>query len=203
MRSLFGTHWEELERLEFSQETWWHNWIFDKGSLTKSIQQCCKGLFSVEVLTHHFESVADFASAELDISCGETVLHREVLLCDEQEPLVFACSLLPERALCGRYDELRELGTRPLGHWIFTEPVLTRHKMTYTRLMAEDTLFNRIHNDYAFSGALFGRKTLFTGALKPFLVSEFFLPGLQSRIRYDPTALYTPDSKQSPLPTGS
>jgi len=153
----------------------------EQGSLTQSIQQVCQQNFHVRVLSHEWITTPNFACAALHTTPEESLLHRQVLLCDGDIPLVFACSLLPEAALQGAYAELRTLGSRPLGHWIFSEPVLKRHSMHYAAPPSSASLFTAIYPMLKQRATLVGRKTLFTGAAKPLLVSEFFLPSLRER----------------------
>ncbi|MCB1757127.1 MAG: chorismate lyase [Gammaproteobacteria bacterium] len=181
MRSLFGENWHEIEDAEALEKHWASAWILEQGSLTECVRACCRDEFQVKVLCHRFIEAPVFASQALAIDAGTSVLHREVLLCDGESPLVFACSLLPESALVGRYEELRQLGTRPLGHWIFSKPALHREEMLYATLPSDKVLFARLREVETLPDTLIGRKTLFTGASKPFLVSEFFLPALQER----------------------
>lgn len=187
MDSLFGKHWHTLaKQVDIAQDDhpdpWVTAWLQDQGSLTKRIQQVCTQGFNVGVLTHQFIVAPESALDSLQLNTGDRVLHREVLLCDGGEPLVFACSLLPEKALQGRFAALCNMGSQPLGHWIFKEPALQRGTMQITHLQGDSELFERLTLYKADRpGRLWGRKTLFTGAKHPFLVSEFFLHALKFR----------------------
>lgn len=176
MQDLFTTTWQATLPPTAS---WQAPWLVATGSLTQRLQQICQREFKVKVLKHQFIAAPAFICEDLVIQPTERVLQREVLLCDGEEPLVFACSLLPEAALQGRYQELRTLGSRPLGHWIFSEPVLKRQTILFAELSSLATLFQNL--DKPTAAYLLGRKTLFVGADKPLLVSEFFLPALKAR----------------------
>lgn len=176
MQDLFAPYWQTTLPATASWQT---PWLLTAGSLTQGLQQVCRAEFKVQVLKHEFVPAPEFICEDLSVLPNESVLQRAVLLCDGDEPLVFAYSLLPETALTGRYQELRALGSRPLGHWIFSEPVLKRQSMLFAELSVSTDLFKNLAAPTAIS--LFGRKTLFIGADKPFLVSEFFLPALQTR----------------------
>lgn len=176
MKDLFTATWETMPP---QTATWQTPWLLAIGSLTQRLQQVCHHEFKVQVLKHEFISAPIFMSEDLVMPPQARVLQREVLLCDGDKPLVFACSLLPEAALHGRYQELRTLGSRPLGHWIFSEPVLKRQTMLFADLPSSLDLFQNLPTPTVSS--LLGRKTLFIGAAHPFLVSEFFLPNLQAR----------------------
>lgn len=180
MHALFTTLWQTLPPKTL---TWQTPWLLATGSLTQRLQQVCQQEFKVQVLKHEFIAAPEFICEDLNVRPKDQVLQREVLLCDGEEPLVFACSLLPEAALQGRYQALKELGSRPLGHWIFSEPVLKRQTMLFTELPSRATLFQNLNTPSAISPSmsLWGRKTLFVGAAKPLLVSEFFLPALKRR----------------------
>lgn len=176
MKDLFIVTWQATMP---QSATWQAPWLLATGSLTQRLQQVCRNEFKVMVLKHEFILAPDFICAELVMQPQERVLQREVLLCDGDQPLVFACSLLPEAALHGRYQALRELGSRPLGHWIFSEPVLNRKTLLFAALSSKAALFQNL--SMSTETLLLGRKTLFVGADKPFLVSEFFLPALQTQ----------------------
>ncbi|WP_298610104.1 chorismate lyase [uncultured Thiothrix sp.] len=175
MQDLFISNWQAIPPATAS---WQLPWLLAPGSLTQRLQQVCQQVFKVEVLKHEFIPAPEFICEDLVIQPKQQVLQREVLLCDGEEPLVFAYSLLPEAALHGRYQELRELGSRPLGHWIFSEPVLKRQIMLFAELSSRARLFQNLN--LPTETRLLGRKTLFVGADKPLLVSEFFLPALQA-----------------------
>ena len=165
-------------------------------SLTERLRAVCVHELQVKVLTHQFVTASATACATLALPEASLVLQREVLLCDGDTPLVFACSLLPEAALVGRYSELRELGARPLGHWIFAEPILKRSTMHYCTITGHHPFLATLHNPILLpTDTLWGRKTLFTGTNKPLLVSEFFLPALA----HYPTPLYMETTYDYPL----
>ncbi len=181
MDALFSQHWKALPRSQGKDFGWYNQWVYDQGSLTEKLSSICTGELSVKVLHHSFVDCTEKASKALNITTGTSVLHREVMLCDGDSPLVFASSLLPEIALKGRFDELRYLGSRPLGHWIFSEPILTRSEIHTIDLPSDSYLFSRLSPKPRNNSIISGRKTLFTGPDKPFLVSEFFLPSIQER----------------------
>jgi chorismate--pyruvate lyase len=100
------------------------------------------------------------------------------LLCDER-PWVFARSLIPARTLRGRGRRLTQLGTRPLGQVLFTDPGVRRGPVEIARI----AVGQRLHQQ-AFAGlaeppdAIWGRRSVFWIEERPLLVCEIFLPGL-------------------------
>ncbi|MGB0865004.1 MAG: chorismate--pyruvate lyase family protein [Granulosicoccaceae bacterium] len=150
-------------------------WLSSRGSLTTKLTAACQSGFKVQLLHQHLCFATEAAADALGLECGAPLLHREVLLQDGDRPLVFACSLLPEIALNNQYEELRQLDERPLGHWIFAEPALTRARVCFAALSTQDNLFVRVPSLHQESPPCWGRVTYFQGAAAPLLVSEFFL----------------------------
>lgn len=150
-------------------------WLSTQGSLTQRLTAACEVGFGVRLLHQTLAFASERAAAELRVEAGEPLLHREVLLRDGDKPLVFACSLLPEAALHGPYEALRQLDERPLGQWIFAEPALQRAQLRHFAVDAADPLFARLPEELRRESPIWGRATRFHGAAKPLLVSEFFL----------------------------
>jgi chorismate--pyruvate lyase len=104
-------------------------------------------------------------------------LLREVhLLCDEQ-PWVFAHSVIPVQTLTGRHRRLAHLGERPLGAVLFSDKTLRRERVEITCILPGQRLFNEATAvlDCA-PEDIWGRRSLFFVDDHPLLVSEFFLP---------------------------
>lgn len=169
---LFSSDWASTvdKAPELLQE-----WLLAQGSLTEKLTAACQSDFNVELLHQTLSFATEAAAAALGVDEGSTLLHREVLLKDGDKPLVFACSLLPEVALSGRFEELRQLDERPLGQWIFAEPALQRSRMGFAVIPADAALFVRLPEQHTSGAPLWGRATYFSGAAAPLLVSEFFL----------------------------
>jgi len=151
------------------------DWLFDPSSLTARLKNHCQN-FRVEVIGQQLEACqADEANSA--IKTGEQVLVREVVLyCDEQ-PQVFARSLLPLKSLTGEEQQLAHLGTQPLGQVLFNNPQLERQSI-------EVESFNKNSAVSKFSSKLgltpehnlWGRRSLFVLNKKPIMVAEVFLP---------------------------
>ena len=169
---LFSTDWSSSAE---SASTLMQEWLVSQGSLTEKLKATCQNSFKVELLHQTLCFATEAAANALAIDEGSALLHREVLLKDGNKPLVFACSLLPEVALVGRFEELRQLDERPLGHWVFAEPALQRSRMEFAEIAADDPLFVRIPAQQQDDELIWGRVTYFSGAVAPLLVSEFFL----------------------------
>jgi chorismate--pyruvate lyase len=152
-------------------------WLLDPTSLTRRMQQRCAGRFRVRLSRQGWGRPMRDESRALDMEHRHYALLREVhLLCDEQ-PWVFAHSVIPAQTLTGRYRRLARLGERPLGAVLFSDKTLRRGSLEITCITPGQRLFNEatVLLDSAPEG-IWGRRSVFFVDDHPLLVSEFFLP---------------------------
>lgn len=98
---------------------------------------------------------------------------REVLLCHQGQPLVFAHSLIPQTTELHRHRSLAKLGNQPLGQWLFQQPHIERQSISYKKLRPSHPLFRRIPN--AKEPHYWARRSWFKLGKEGLLVSEVFL----------------------------
>jgi chorismate--pyruvate lyase len=92
---------------------------------------------------------------------------------------VFARTVIPRDTLVGSNRRLTRLKTRPLGAVLFADPGMERGPVEIARLTPCDRLFPAATRRLASAPeAIWGRRSLFTLAGKPLLVSEIFLPDI-------------------------
>lgn len=154
-------------------------WLLDAGSLTRRLRQACSGRFRVRVLDQRWTRPSRDEARVLGLRWDARAWTREVqLLCDDQ-PWVFARTLIPATTLRGRGRRLTALGTKPLGAVLFADPDVWRGPVEIARIAAGQRLHRR-----AFAGlaeppeAIWGRRSVFRIDGDPLLVSEIFLPAL-------------------------
>lgn len=155
------------------------DWLLDPNSLTARLKRHCQK-FHVEVLGQQVEPCAT-NEANYEISVGEDVLVREVLLYCDNVPQVFARSLLPLASLTGAEKALANLGDQPLGQVIFNDPSLERKNIELAFFDQQSSvahLAERLGLDLALNAAkiMWGRRSTFLLHHKPFIVAEVFLP---------------------------
>ena len=144
----------------------WQDWLSDAGSLTQLISNKTKSSVSVEVLTDHKQNLLK------DEAClFRQPLHRcrirEVYLCVNDVPVVFARSVLPTSSSTGINRDVLQLGSKPLGEVLFKKgkaPILLRQITEVP-------------------GLGWGRRSLYQLRGHPILISEFFLPELLTQIQ--------------------
>lgn len=152
------------------------DWLLDKNSLTVRLKQHCQQ-FRVEVLGQQIQT-CDVNEANDVIVAGEQVLVREVLLyCDEQ-PQVFARSLLPLSSLTGAEQVLANLGTQSLGQVLFNNPSLERQSIEISSFDSHSSVAKLAMSlQLTAEKTLWGRRSIFMLERKPLMVAEVFLPG--------------------------
>jgi chorismate--pyruvate lyase len=152
-------------------------WLHDRGSLTQRIRERC-GRFDVRPVRGGLARIAFDESAVLGIAPHQLAWSREVFLCADGQPVVFAHSACAVQHLRGAWTAVRGLGNQPLGALLFAHPQVERRPLHYKSLHAHHPLYRSAAA--AVPGAtpdrLWARRSLFTLHGAPLLVTEVFLP---------------------------
>lgn len=171
------THWKSAS--DYSSHEHLHerllDWLLDPSSLTARLKKHCDE-FRVEVLGQQIIRCSA-AEANDDITVGEEVLVREVLLFCDNKPQVFARSLLPLKSLTGEEKKLAKLGSQSLGQVLFNDPNLIRKRIEITALASAHSLSALVSElNLSSTQPLWGRRSIFILQNKPIMVAEVFLP---------------------------
>lgn len=147
------------------------NWLLDTGSLTERLQSLCRHfelhLLGQQTLTLQ-QDEAQLLQADPQ---GGDYQVREVLLCGEGQPWVFARSVIPQQWCQG---ELAQLGNKPLGKIIFNDDRFQRQPFDLCTVRAAELLSQLPHQTG--NQQLWGRRSLFTYQGYKMIVAEVFLP---------------------------
>jgi chorismate--pyruvate lyase len=154
-------------------------WLTDPGSLTGRLLAACPGQFRVRVLAQGWGRVLNSERRALGLRRSGMALIREVELQCDDEPWVFARTVIPASSLKGPARRLMLLGERPLGAVLFADPTTERGRTEVARLDARHALFQDACGERSRPpDNLWGRRTLFCFRGKPLLVNELFLPDI-------------------------
>lgn len=152
-------------------------WLRDTGSLTLRIRQRCEN-FSVRNVRSGLARIALDESALL--KTAPLAWSREVFLCADQQPVVFAHSTCAAHQLRGAWIAVRELGNQPLGGVLFSHPQVIRQPLHFKALHPRHPLYCRAAAVLVNPpGRLWARRSLFYLHGAPLLVTEVFLPEIQ------------------------
>jgi len=108
---------------------------------------------------------------------AHSALVRQVLLCCDEQPLVYARTVIPVTTIQGAQRRYANMGNRPLGAMLFADRTMRREAVEVSMLPAAHEA-----NQYTNSNdPIWGRRSVFRVSGKPLLVSEYFLPELLMR----------------------
>lgn len=180
-RTLLEPHWSDWSQRRYGDlPIAAQAWLRDTGSLTRRvIQHCGNGAFRVRLVKQGWGKPLNSERQALHIRPGRLALVRDVtLLCDDS-PWVFARTIIPVKTLKGPARRLMQLGERPLGAVLFSDPKVSRGSTLIAKLTPGHTLFEAASEHLQQTPALlWGRRTLFFVGHRPILVNELFLPDL-------------------------
>lgn len=148
-----------LAKLPYHQR----NWVLDRGSLTKRLIHASKGHFNVEISRQVWAVPSLDERRFLNLPMGQKALIREVFLLCGGEVWVKARSIIPQGTLSGPEKQLAQLGTRPLGAFLFRSRTMKRGPLQIASFK---------NKKQANTSA---RRSVFFLHSKPILVSEFFM----------------------------
>ncbi|ARD24309.1 MULTISPECIES: chorismate lyase [Shewanella] len=163
--------WFSPENFHSMPKTALKEWLLATGSLTQKLKSCCQD-FEVKVLGEHLTN-------PLAGECPNQsrVWVREVLLCLDGKPWVFARTLIPESLTEHQQHNFKRLGSRPLGELLFSSNDIVPGKIEVAEFESCSKLAQLATSlSQAVSEPLWGRRRYFTLADQQIIVSEIFLP---------------------------
>jgi len=134
------------------------DWLMEEDSMTRRFEQHCQRV-TVKPLREGFIDASELGEERALLPADERFWLREVLLFGDDQPWLAGRTLVPESTLNGPEAMLQQLGTRPLGRYLFSSSTLTR--------------------DFIDPGqveGLWGRRSRLRLSGKPLLLTELFLP---------------------------
>ncbi len=146
-------------------------WLTHPGSLTDQLKRYCRSQFRVRVLLQGWMRPTTGESRQLNLRHNLYAFIRCVELTDGLTPLVQARTVIPIPTASGRGRQLTQLGERPLGAFIFSDPHLKRESLELARVPPNNPHYPAIQ------APSWGRRSVYRTAGMPLMVSEVFVPG--------------------------
>jgi chorismate lyase len=160
----------------------YRKWLVDTGSLTARLQQRY-GKFAVKPVAVKYAKPIQDEAALLHLPAYKAALIREVLLIGNNQPVVFAHSVLPRASLRGTWNGLGRLGNKPLGASLFANPQVKRTPLRYKKLSPQHALYQHAVQHLNHKPAyLWARRSIFSLNCANILVTEVFLPQLLQKL---------------------
>lgn len=163
-------------------------WLTDEMSLTMKLVARCEQFRIRRLMQQHAMVLADEYEM-VALPRRLQVQEREVLLCCDDTPVVYAHTIVPLSATASDWPFFGTLGERSLGTTLFGDPKVWRGKLEYARLSAQHPLAVRAAAalGQALPAPLYARRCLYRRGQGLLLVTEVFLPKLAT-IRQNPHA---------------
>ncbi len=156
----------------------YRKWLIDDGSLTARLKMRYTDFAVRPVLLKNAKAFTD-ESALLGLKASQHALIREVLLKGNNQPVVFAHSVLPYASLRGAWNRFGKLGNKPLGAALFANPKVKRTPLEYKKLSARNSISMRLAEHMPnMPKALWARRSVFQLNCARILVTEIFLEQL-------------------------
>ncbi|AMO51043.1 chorismate lyase [Kosakonia oryzendophytica] len=134
------------------------DWLLLEDSMTKRFEQQGKTV-SVMLIREDFVTADEITQEHGLLPEESRYWLREIILCADGEPWLAGRTVVPESTLSGPELALQQLGTTPLGRYLFTSSTLTRDFIEIGR-----------HEQ------LWGRRSRLRLGGKPLMLTELFLP---------------------------
>lgn len=135
------------------------DWLLEMGSMTRRFEQFCKQV-TVTPQKECFIARGDLSAEEAEqLPASERYWLREIVLFGDSEPWLLGRTVIPLETLTGPDQALVDLGTLPLGRYLFSG--------------------NQLSRDYIHLGQqaeYWARRSRLRLSDKPLLLTEIFLP---------------------------
>jgi len=155
-------------------------WLMAEGSLTARLMAHCQKFRVRRLHQNGALCLADEAGA-IGMARRGRVREREVLLCCDGKPVVFAHTVVPTSATATDWALFSSLGDGPRGATFFNDPLVRRGRLEFARIRAGHPLLQRARA--AFGDGLpeklfYARRCVYRRRQGLLLVTEVFLPAV-------------------------
>ena len=135
------------------------SWLLEQGPITKRIKSIAE--FRLELIQDELSDATEDEILFLKIDSEEFRI-REVILYGNENPMVFARTIIPNTTIEKGLRELGKIGNKPLGDILFEKDIFSKEGIVFATFKDEESLF-------------WGRKIKYTVKHQPFSVMEVFL----------------------------
>jgi chorismate--pyruvate lyase len=142
-------------------------WLKVEGSFTQALKYKCLASFHVEVMSEGYGNPFPEEARRLGLQPRQQAWIREVRLCGDGHPWVLARTVIPRNCFEGKGRQLRHLGNKPLGAYLFSGPDWVRGPLETGLCRPQHPLQPRL-----------ARRSLFHHGGHALMVGEYLLPVL-------------------------
>ena len=151
-----------------------HSWLLSEGSLTAKLKLSFVD-FSVEILSEKKQELTlEQASFMKPHQQGMYTFREVILRCDNQAQ-IYAQSWIPD-VLFSADEQLAQLGSKPLGEYLFRHPELTRNEIQVAQFDESHPIIDLACSLHLSKQPCLGRRSIFSLFGYQLMVCEVFLP---------------------------
>ena len=184
MQTVQNTAWQSMAEEQVLQcGAILEDWLRTSGSMTERLLKASGYNLQVKVLRQAWLAITEDEAQTLGIADDELALVRETLLCNGEQPWIFARSVFPKKLFCGSEQYLaQQLDTTPIGKILYRHEAMQRSPLMFTSFEIGDEEYQRALQYSQFHPEkLWARRAIFFLHQKPLLVSEYFLPEIEAQ----------------------
>lgn len=164
-----AVQWQSVCHLTGAPAGAWQSWLQEPHSLTVRLQAQAQHSFAVRVLNEAVLKPHEHEAELLDSHVSKAWV-REVLLEVDEQPWVFARSVVPLNSSSTWLPKVLNLGTQPLGQLLFRDARVIRGELVFCAPNQLST------------PSLWGRASCFSMPELKVLVAEHFLAPMAQRL---------------------
>ena len=158
------------------------HWLIDRGSLTARLKGRYPDFGVRPVLLKNAKAFTDELK-QVSLKVHQHALIREVVLMGNEQPVVFAHSVLPYASLRGAWRGLGKLGNKPLGAALFANVKVKRTPLEYKKLPRHHPIYLRVAGHMPnMHNVLWARRSVFQLNCARILVTEVYLAQLLQKL---------------------
>lgn len=150
-------------------------WLCSEGSLTRQLRQLSHDAFSVQPVCEGWQTLREDECHALGCAAGSEGWAREVFLCGQQQPWIYARSVASRSALQASGFDLASLGSRSLGELLFSDQAFSRGTFEFCSLPVS-AWPQPLLDSQSCRQPLWARRSCFSRPPLGILVAEAFLP---------------------------
>ncbi len=154
------------------------DWLVKPFRLTQALQRHNESIH-VHLLK---QETMTLPSNEAELLHADAGLVRQIYLTDDKQPLTYGRTVIPQRTLDRYAEHFAQLGTKPIGDTLlYDNPDVTRSAFEFGYVDIGSDLFTcaTLENPMTVT-RLWGRRSIFSIAGFPLLITELFFPALPS-----------------------
>ena len=152
-----------------------YQWLAEYGSMTSCLTEAAGEPLDVEVLSSNEQELSAEEKSFLALNNRNKAYVREVIMSIDDSPWLYGRTVVPHETLKGDGEQLKQLGTKPLGQLLFKNNVSSRLFIEVAVITKNHFLYPDLVSNIQ-QKHLWARRSMFLFNDSPLMVQEVFMP---------------------------